>query len=124
MPGVMGRGEGMTMDEIEINNLYSWAWKHWGADAQIDMLIEEMSELTQALLKSRRNGVVFSNSVADEFVDVEICMEQIKNKMIEIGIGTRLRIVRESKLERLKNRLIADAEEKEGLADPIMGLSL
>lgn len=113
----------MTMDEIEINNLYSWAWKHWGADAQIDMLIEEMSELTQALLKSRRTGVVFSNSVVDEFVDVEICMEQIKNKIIEIGIGTRLRIVRESKLERLKNRLMADAEEKEGLADPIMGLS-
>jgi NTP pyrophosphatase (non-canonical NTP hydrolase) len=113
----------MTMDEIEINNLYSWAWKQWGADTQIDMLIEEMSELTQALLKSRRNGVVFSHAVTEEFADVEICMDQIKKKMIEAGNGTPLNVMREKKLERLKNRLIADAEEKEGLADPIMGLS-
>jgi hypothetical protein len=44
------------MEEIETKTLYDWAWKHWGSDAQIDVLIEEMAELTQALLKSRRNG--------------------------------------------------------------------
>lgn len=112
------------MDEIETKTLYNWAWKHWGSDAQIDVLIEEMAELTQALLKSRRNGVVFSLSVLEEFADVEICMGQIKQKIVEIGSGTPLEIIKDKKLERLKNRLIADAEEKnEGIADPIMGLS-
>ena len=98
------------MDDIETNNLYSWAWEQWGADSQIDMLIEEMSELTQALLKSRRNGVVFSHAVTEEFADVEICMEQIKKRMIEVGNGTILAVVKDKKLERLKDRLVADAE--------------
>jgi NTP pyrophosphatase (non-canonical NTP hydrolase) len=110
------------MDEVETKNLYSWAWRHWGPNSQIDMLIEEMAELTQALLKSRRNGVVFSFAVIEEFADVQICMEQIKGKIIELGSGLPLEKIRETKLERLKNSLIADCEN-EGLADPIMGLS-
>lgn len=112
------------MDEIETKTLYNWAWKHWGSDAQIDVLIEEMAELTQALLKSRRNGVVFSHSVIEEYADVEICMEQIRQKFFEIGSILPLEVIKEKKLERLKNRLIADvAEKNEGIADPIMGLS-
>ena len=111
------------MDEVETKILYNWAWKHWGAETQIDMLIEEMAELTQALLKSRRNGVAFSLAVIEEFADVQICMEQVKGKIIEIGSGLPLERIRETKLERLKNSLIAAEEEQEGLADPIMGLS-
>ena len=112
------------MDEIETKTLYNWAWKHWGSDSQIDVLIEEMAELTQALLKSRRNGVAFSFSVLEEIADVEICMEQIRQKVTEIGSQIPLETMKRKKLKRLKNRLIADIEEKkEGIADPIMGLS-
>lgn len=112
------------MEEIETKTLYDWAWKHWGSDAQIDVLIEEMAELTQALLKSRRNGVVFSFSVIEEIADVEICMEQIRQKIAEIGSQVPLETIKRKKLIRLRNRLIADVEEKnEGIADPIMGLS-
>jgi NTP pyrophosphatase (non-canonical NTP hydrolase) len=110
------------IDELNKKTLYSWAWNHWGAEAQIDMLIEEMSELTQALLKSRRNGVIFSNAVFEEIADVEICLEQIKQKIEEIALTGSVEDIKEKKLERLKNRLIADATEKEGVADTIMGL--
>ena len=95
------------MEEIETKTLYDWAWKHWGSDAQIDVLIEEMAELTQALLKSRRNGVVFSFSVIEEIADVEICMEQIRQKIAEIGSQVPLETIKRKKLIRLRNRLIA-----------------
>ena len=112
------------MDEHDKIQLYRTVWEHWGAEAQINMIMEEMAELTQALLKSRRNGVVFSFSVIEEIADVEICMEQIRQKIAEIGSQVPLETIKRKKLIRLRNRLIADVEEKnEGIADPIMGLS-
>ena len=42
------------MNQQEREQLYNTAWKHWGGDLQIDILIEEMAELTQALIKDRR----------------------------------------------------------------------
>lgn len=98
------------MNEDEIKELYSSAWKQWGASSQIDMLIEEMSELIQALLKSRRNGVLFTYEAVEEFVDVEICMEQVKNKLIEFDEDNLLVTIRNQKLERLKNRFVSDSE--------------
>jgi hypothetical protein len=53
------------MDDIEVKQLYHTAWKHWGAEMQIDIYIEEMAELTQAFLKARRNGVVFKQEDFD-----------------------------------------------------------
>ena len=52
----------------------------FGNDSQVDMVIEEMSELTKALLKARRAGIKQYNtpSVLEEFVDVEICLDQLK----------------------------------------------
>ena len=51
---------------------------YWGADAQIDKAIEEMAELTQALLKCRleKNGKNMAN-VAEEIADVLIMVEQL-----------------------------------------------
>lgn len=100
------------MDEIDKKQLYHTAWVHWGGDAQIDMLIEEMAELTQALLKSRRNGVAFSYAVLEEFSDVEICMEQIKEKIHECGSGTPMEIIKQGKLERLYKRLMESMTQK------------
>lgn len=49
----------------------------FGSEKQFDMLIEEMAELTQAILKSRRKGEI-SENLHEEFADVKIVMEQIE----------------------------------------------
>ncbi len=59
--------------------IYEQAIEKFGIEKQIDMLIEEMAELTQALLKYRRkqNQVTLEN-IWEEFVDVTIVMRQIE----------------------------------------------
>lgn len=52
------------------------AIEHFGAEKQIDMCIEEMAELTQALCKHKRG---LMHNVEEEIADVEIMLEQIKN---------------------------------------------
>lgn len=52
---------------------------HYGSDRQIDKAIEEMSELTKALLKLRydANEQTVEN-VFEEMADVEIMLDQLK----------------------------------------------
>ena len=56
----------------------------YGIDKQTDMMIEEMSELTKALLKLRRHGhdenlvsMLLAN-VVEEIADVGIVLEQMR----------------------------------------------
>lgn len=60
-------------------NLYKKAVMKWGDRAQIDMMIEEMAELTKAFCKWRRSpeDKQLSN-IYEELVDVEIMLEQMK----------------------------------------------
>lgn len=112
------------MDEINRKQLYNTAWKHWGADAQMDIVIEEMAELTQAILKARRNGVVFSYAVSEEIADVSICLEQIENRLKEMRNSdgeswwNQVERIKEEKLQRLKSRLFDDLEKKYPDAGP------
>ena len=47
-------------------------------DAQSDMLIEEMSELTKAILKHRRNQTQQTlESIREEMADVQIVLDQL-----------------------------------------------
>ncbi len=66
------------MEKKQRDSLYRAAIKAWGHQSQVDKLIEEMSELTKALLKARRNEVVFTNDIVEEFADVMIMLEQLK----------------------------------------------
>lgn len=52
----------------------------WGTSAQIDMMIEECSELIQVLVKRgrKRNGST-KEDIINELVDVEIMLAQMKN---------------------------------------------
>ena len=100
------------MDEIEVKQIYHTAWMHWGADSQIDILIEEMAELTQALLKTRRNGLVFSASVYEEMADVMICLDQVNHKLRECGKEDIILDNIDKKLERLKQRLMKSMGKK------------
>lgn len=60
----------------------------WGMDAQIDMVIEEMSELTKALLKYRRSTHEHFSSrfddIAEEHADVQIMLSQLQYIMMQI----------------------------------------
>ena len=87
------------------------AIRTFGNDAQIDMLIEEMSELTKALLKARRakSKNYHTPQVVEELVDVEICLDQLKLLLGdgsamdqgELSISRILRIHRDGKIKRL-----------------------
>lgn len=51
------------------------ALSKFGENAQKEMLIEEMAELTQAILKDRRGR---ESNIAEEIADVQIVLDQIK----------------------------------------------
>lgn len=65
-------------------NLHKEALDTWGENHQIDLLIEEMSELTQSLLKLRRYGDDKAkvdglyDHVCEEIGDVEVVLQQMK----------------------------------------------
>ena len=84
----------------------------FGEDHQTDMMIEEMSELTKALLKYRRNvgeedtGSLIEN-IIEEMADVEIMLGQMK-----IIYGD-CDAYRSEKLVRLAAMLLEAKEKKE-----------
>ena len=100
------------MNDTEVAQLYHTAWAHWGADSQIDVLIEEMAELTQALIKTRRNGLVFSAAVYEEMADVMICLDQVNHKLRECEKEDIVIDNVDKKLERLKTRLMKSMGKK------------
>ncbi len=78
------------------------ALKKFGVDAQDDIAIEEMSELTKAIIKNRRyrNFDTYDN-LCEELADVMIMTEQILMTMDKDIVQRYIN----SKLERLEQRL-------------------
>lgn len=84
----------------------------YGKESQVDMAIEEMSELTKALLKERRNEkeqvtksappLQYITNIIEEIADVEIMLEQLK---MLFDCGGQVDRVKDYKIERLKERL-------------------
>lgn len=83
--------------------IYAKAINRLGAQSQIDIAIEEMSELTKELLKQRRNGGNVMN-IMSELADVEVCCEQLR--MI-FGIDEAVEIRKNSVALSLEERLEA-----------------
>lgn len=73
----------------------------YGNDSQINVAIEEMSELTKELCKAKRNLGCKLN-IAEEIADVEIMLEQLK---IIYNCDTLVETYRTKKLMRLSDRL-------------------
>ena len=71
----------------------------YGKSAQVDMAIEEMSELHVALLHERRGR---ENNIAEEIADTEIMLQQLE--MI-FDVSKEVETIKAEKLERLKERL-------------------
>lgn len=91
----------MEFNTNQINVMID-ALEHYGNNEQVDIAIEEMSELIKELLKNRR-GEENRSMIADEMADVYIMLEQLK---FIFGINeTELKVNAEFKIQRLKNRI-------------------
>lgn len=81
----------------------------WGKEAQTDMMIEEMAELTKALLNERRGR---DNNIAEEMADVQIMLAQMEiifQNAGEVEQKFREKVTRLD--QRLNNRKGASADE-------------
>lgn len=88
------------MEQEEKIELYSQLVKMYGFGHQMDVAVEEMSELTNALMKDKRRRAS-KEEVVTEIADVLICMEQLS---LHYGVKAVLD-EKERKLQRLKERV-------------------
>ena len=86
----------MERDEILKNAL-----KHYGANSQRIVAIEEMSELTKELCKVAR-GEENAAHIAEEIADVRIMLDQME---IMFDCRKQVELIESGKLERLRKRL-------------------
>ena len=81
------------------------ALKTYGVDAQDDIAIEEMSELTKAIIKNRRYKTFSTlENLYEEIADVSIMLEQMMMSLDK----DRVQVYVNQKLERLNERLGED----------------
>lgn len=60
-----------------MQEVYKKAIATWGQDLQLNVAIEELSELTKEICKHKR-GADNADHIAEEMADVEIMLEQMK----------------------------------------------
>ena len=90
----------MTLEQVKV---LEDAIKTFGIDNQSDIAIEEMSELTKAIIKHRRyNTEETREQIKEEIADVQIMVYQL---MILYGEQYGVWDIRDSKIERLKKRI-------------------
>ena len=66
--------------QYDYKDILNAAIEKYGRDSQMDMMIEEMSELTKALIKYRRSGYhhALLREIHEEMADVRIMFDQMK----------------------------------------------
>lgn len=85
-----------------MNEILKKAIDTYGKDKQLDMVIEEMSELTKEICKHKRGRQNLEN-IAEEIADVEIMLQQLR--LITGVQENSIQDYRVIKIKRLKNRL-------------------
>lgn len=65
------------MTDERRKEIEQWAIRTYGENSQVDKAIEEMSELTKALLKYRV-GFATLDEIREEAADVQIMLEQLR----------------------------------------------
>jgi hypothetical protein len=98
----------------------------------MDILIEEMSELTRAIIKARRNGTFYTYALSEEMADVLICLEQLETRMRDFPtvdtsdsnrpqvtgcLFDQVEMIKDQKLNRLKERLMESMTHKMEVGD-------
>jgi len=64
--------------EEERLKIYKEAVKKWGVELQMSVMVEEMAELTKAIMKDKRKPcVVSAEKILEEAVDVLLMLEQL-----------------------------------------------
>ena len=86
------------------NKLYRKLWRDNGSDYQLNILIEEMSELTKAILKARRYNKSYTNKMIEELTDVKICAEQLEQYINEPNKMEKMRVFKLKRLKKLINK--------------------
>lgn len=76
----------------------------YGADAQMTVALEELSELQKEICKAKRGKLNVEN-ISEEIADVEIMLEQLR---IMFENAAKVNEWRERKLLRLKVRMIEE----------------
>lgn len=101
----------------------------YGPEAQVDMMLEEMSELAKALLKHRRLPILEEKhieeyeeaelNILEEIADVQIMLDQMKLIWDRYGEEpfSRIEEYRARKLGRLRER-VEDARRKREVRAP------
>ena len=106
------------MDELKREELYKGLIEVFGAGHQMDVAVEEMAELTNALMKYKQLRAT-KEEVVTEIADVIVCMEQMSRYFgIEAVVAEK-----ERKLKRQTEgvkRLCAKIEAKEDTLQPRM----
>ena len=87
--------------EVENKETYEEALRLWGIEDQIFMLMEETSELVNAICKLRRGRVELPD-VVTELADVSIMVEQM---ILAFDVESAFVEEKARKIERLKERL-------------------
>ena len=91
------------MSTINDNSLlYQSAWKKWGSAAQLVMVMEECAELQQVcskLIRMKKGDVFSEMRIAEEIVDVQIMLEQLKQMYCYSSTIDR---IKKKKLARLR----------------------
>lgn len=88
------------MERQEAKELYAKALGQWGLPAQAMMVMEECSELINAMCKYGR-GRANEDDIITEIADVMIMCEQMASYFGEV----KVEIEKDRKLQRLKERL-------------------
>lgn len=88
----------------ETKKLLTEVIEFYGADMQLNICIEEMSELIKELCKVKRKKMN-KDHIAEEMADVKIIMEQLS---IIFGNDNEVNEWYEKKIQRLKSRLDED----------------
>lgn len=103
------------MEELKRKELYKELMETFGYHKQMHVAVEEMSELTNALMK-RERGRASDDEVIDEVADVIICMEQLARYFgVDKCVAAKLR-----KLRRLEARLETYLRQQERREQPNM----
>lgn len=78
---------------------------HYGGQAQITMVFEEMAELQDALCKHLRGRVIMPEHIAEEIADVGIMLDQMATLFeLEDEVAQQ----RAYKIQRLRERMESD----------------
>jgi NTP pyrophosphatase (non-canonical NTP hydrolase) len=90
----------------DYENTLDDALELWGKDLQIDVAIEELSELTTELARMQR-GTGDPDAVVEEIADCEIILDQLA-KMFGTGdVNDEI----ERKMHRLRDRIDSDYDD-------------